>query len=572
MKELDVSEERRRRLQLKSDRAIINDVSTNYDHWMKAIANVDNRKDVEEIFDALTPAFRTLRSSGRDPITHRYIRDRIQYVNRLKTALEKKKLQLRGGEDWITDNPISQDTQHTPVTHQSTLSDRTIDQYVEQPIAVTLPKPELKPDWNYRPTLVDILDYYKYKGVVGEESISILQTLGAINKLCFGLESLSGSGKSYVVENLLDLIPEDMVYRMEMSSKTAEMYQADEINKRKIIYLPELQKAMKSNNPIIIEILKGLTEGKDVTRKVRNQSTKSIDEYVINGDKGVIFTLAVENEFKYDAEFSRRVFILQTDVSEDQTDKILKFKASKRHAVKQNGFGEEDYKKLSAHVKECLEFPDVDYENPFADYIAEQIPRTIRARSYDDYLFDLMDASAKFHFKDRFLKDNVLFLNIEDVHSITSLYWNQFCKGLLKIPVLGEEVMELLGEDSQTYSPQEVYNAIKENNPGYSFKMVEKTIDSLVDSGFVEKTDPKSSKSDYVKVKELYGVNKQFDWDECWNSGLEFMQQYHPDVVDGWLALQGGTRGVSVLDPLSGEKKELTTYQGGVHDGEEKKE
>ena len=49
--------------------------------------------------------------------------------------------------------------------------------------------------------------------------------------------------------------------------------------------------------------VKGVTEGKDVSRTVRDQSTRSNEKYVITGDKGVIFTLAVENQFKYDAEF-----------------------------------------------------------------------------------------------------------------------------------------------------------------------------------------------------------------------------------------------------------------------------
>lgn len=571
MSEINVSRELKRVLRLRGDKVMLDDIITNFDEWMGVIAGIESMAEADNVKQTLEPAFKTIYGWRNDPVMYNYLKDRINYVQRLKSAFDSKMDIINSGRRRGQEVVYKPLPKIAPSETRQIIDQRPrVVKQVEEPIKVRgidkqKKTEEKKPSgWGYQPTLSDLLDYYQYKGVVGEESVCILQTLGAINKLCFGLESLSGSGKSYVVQPLLELLPKEDVYKMELSSKTAEMYEADRINRCQIIYIPELQKAMQSNNQIIVEVLKGLTEGKDVSRKVRDQAERKTKQYVIKGDKGIIFTLAVENVFKYDAEFSRRVFILHTDVSEEQTDKILRYKASKRHAVGSNEFGVDDFERIADHVRDCLYFQNASYENPFAEFIAEQVPRTIRARSYDDYLFDLMDACAKFHFKNRVISNNILFLNLEDVYDVIKLYWKQFCKGLLKIPVLGEEVMGLFdlqdSLDEKIYSAQDVYLMIKDENPGYTFKMVENTLEALVDSGFLVKDDYKSTRPRYSKINEINGFDQSIDWEQCWKYGLEFMTNNYPELVDGWLLRQVVEGDVVVLDHVNGEKIKIVEH------------
>ena len=464
------------------------------------------------------------------------------------------------------ENDVSKEAQAVPSPGpDETLEQKTSDSIVIVPDsidAVVEPKPVVLTQKPIDITLATVLSYYQQQGLVGEERTALVQTLGAINQLCFGIESLSGSGKSYTVDILVrKLLNKSDVYSMELSSKTAEMYDADTINKAKIIYIPELQKAMNSSNPLIIEVLKNITEGKDASRKVRDQSTQTNKKFTIKGNKGVIFTLASENAFKYDAEFARRVFILYTDISEQQTDNIIKYKAaSKRHAtgVGRHEMPDASIRAVKEHISECLYFPEVEFENPFADYIAGFIPRTIRARSYDDYFFDLIEASTKFNHKNRVRNDGVLFVNIEDVYTIDNLYWKQFVKTLLKIPLLGETALNVFnGNDDDSFrdqrkylSAQDVYMDIRNENTSINYHVVEETLERLVGAGFLEKDDHKARKPRYFRVNEMPDFEQPMQWQKCFETGLAFMQENYPALAESWLMSQMDGNDVAARSPV----------------------
>ncbi|MBW2988092.1 hypothetical protein DRJ48_04435 [Candidatus Woesearchaeota archaeon] len=410
--------------------------------------------------------------------------------------------------------------------------------------------------------LETLLRYYKSKGLVGEEKLAILQTLGAIHQLSFGIESLSGSGKSFTIEILISLLPKGDVYRMELSSKTAEMYNAETINRAKIIYIPELQKAMSSSNPIVVEVLKNITEGKDAVRRVRDQASKSVVNYTIQAGKGVIFTLATENAFKYDTEFSRRVFILHTDISKEQTDRILRSKARARHPTLQNQnlITPEEEEALKRHIAECLHTDGLVFENPFSDYISSYIPRTIRSRSYDDYYFDLVEAMALFHYNQRLNEDGVVFIELQDVYAIQELYWHQFCKSLLGIPLIGEEALTVFGEGidaTNSRTAEEVYRVLKPWNPSITYRMVENTLERLVEVGLLDKTDHQSRRTRYFRSGSTEIFDLEVDWQEAWNTGLKFMEEQYPRVVERWVTKQVKEGRVVAKHPLTSEVVEL---------------
>ena len=269
-------------------------------------------------------------------------------------------------------------------------------------------------------TIDELLDYYSYSGLVGEENLAILQTLCLIHNKCFGIYSESGSGKSFAVEKALELIPENWIYRLELCSKTAVYYDEKVINQARIIYIPELQKAMQTN-PLITEMLKTISEGRDATRKVTSIGG-AVDTYKIQAGKGIVFTLATENSFMYDAELARRFLIFETDTSQEQTLKILQKKAEARYET------EKDYSELKRHIRNCMQ--PMKFENPFIEEVASQIPPTLLARTYSDHLFDLFEASARFNYKRRDLIEGKIVVDLEDVELIKNIFWDRFIKTL----------------------------------------------------------------------------------------------------------------------------------------------
>ncbi|TAL54294.1 MAG: hypothetical protein EPN86_04005 [Nanoarchaeota archaeon] len=414
----------------------------------------------------------------------------------------------------------------------------------------TLPAP-------YSPSLQDLISFYKDHGLVGEEPLAVLQTLGAINKQHFGIESLSGSGKSYTMDILLDLLPKDSVYTMELSSATAEFYNAAEINRRPLIYIPELQKAMRTNRELTTEILKNLAEGKAARRRVRNQREESTDEFVITPGKGVMFTLAVENDFKYDAEFSRRVFILRTDVSEEQTERILQATALRQQGG--NRHASKNYQGLREHIAYCLSHDEFDYINPFAAYVAQQIPTNIRSRSWGQYLFGLMNSSAKFHLQDRTREAITLVLNMQDVYNIQQIYWKQFCEGLLRIPLFAEEVIDAVEKSGNGRGPdaRDVYKQLENTAPMITYNLARQTLEQLADAGYLEKDGYHSTNPRYARADRIPDYRVDFNWAECWEKGVSYMESWHPDLLEEWVNRQT-VGGYPVLkNPLDGKASNL---------------
>ncbi|MFC1704977.1 hypothetical protein ACFLZ6_01460, partial [Nanoarchaeota archaeon] len=176
--------------------------------------------------------------------------------------------------------------------------------------------------------LYDVVKYFRNKGVVGEEGLGVAITLALINRASFGVEGYSGSGKTFITDKLIELV-EDKVYRIGQASKMAVFGEVDKINGSEIIYIPELQKAMRDRNSPIIEVIKDLTEGKDATRVVTKRGGKGTEEYRIKSGVSVIYTLALENHFKKDEESSRRLIRFRTDSSTEHLNEIHGDKARK---------------------------------------------------------------------------------------------------------------------------------------------------------------------------------------------------------------------------------------------------
>ncbi|MFP4568193.1 MAG: hypothetical protein ACLFN8_04575 [Candidatus Woesearchaeota archaeon] len=281
--------------------------------------------------------------------------------------------------------------------------------------------------------LHDITKYFKYKGIVGEESLACNIYLALLNNISFGVEGYSGSGKTFITDKLIELIEPKKIYRAELSSKMAMFYNQEKINESTIIYIPELQKALNDKTSPVSEIIKNITEGKDAKRIVTNKSNGGSDEYIISKDKTIIYTLALENTLKKDSEVARRFMRFMTDSSNEHFEEIHNYKANKRTQI----FEEDDVQNLEKKLKHqinTLKDKTIQIIDPFSEYLIQFFPKTQKSVGYIDHYYNLVDASTKFHIQNREtieIKDKLYAItSIEDHFQIHTTYYTEFIKSL----------------------------------------------------------------------------------------------------------------------------------------------
>ncbi len=424
-----------------------------------------------------------------------------------------------------------------------------------------------------QPKLSNIAKYFANKGLVGEEKISILQTLMAIKRVHFGIESLSGAGKSATMDLLANkeilgediLLPPDYVYVMSMGSRTSQFYKANEINKAKLIYIEELQKAGASLE--VAEMIKNLAEGKNYTRDVTDATTKTVNTQLIEKGKGIMYTLALENKHKTDAEMKRRFMVLTTDVSQPQTRRVITRKSKERFAKERLlELKESDIAQLKTHIKMCMDKAgDFKYQNPFAEAITDFMPTPDqKVRSFVDHFLNVVEAITLFNYKERHKNsDGEIFVNLEDVWMANLLYGEFFNKDIHGIPALGMEILKAFNDldyentlskktnlqkglgdfteeviEHRWATITDIHKHLKSGMKIVLTHAVTRDICNLLyDSGYLERNTG-TKITEYHLVENPEGFVDSIDWEEVYHSGVENMSMHRKDDLKEWMDLQ----------------------------------
>ena len=206
------------------------------------------------------------------------------------------------------------------------------------------------------------------------------------------------------MNNILKLFNQEEIYELQLASKQAVWQQTDQINSSKILYLPELQKAMANGNSksaSIIELIKNITEGKDAKRIVTNARRDGVDSYTIESGKIIVSTIAKENDFKYDRETQRRFLILETDSSKEHIKDIIDSKVSRQINVDMTNHKQEIEDSIKERVEYVGSLKNVHVLNPFIGYIKNAFPLVDKTQSYLDHYLNIFSAWGKFFSPER---------------------------------------------------------------------------------------------------------------------------------------------------------------------------
>lgn len=446
-------------------------------------------------------------------------------------------------------------------------------------IELDLPEP-------HQPSTKDIADFFENCGLVEEKDNAILLTLAALSKVSAGVISVSGSGKSVLCDILMMLLPEQRVYNLGLTSNTATIYDFEIVNQSDIVYIEELQKALNSNNPIMVEIIKNITEGKDISRKVYDANERRNKNFKINGNLGIIFSLALENKVKKDDELDRRVITLMTDISQTQNRKVLQYIGKSRFKRERLRRQTDDVaNQLKAHVNVVLDKARTQVDNPFAEYIMQQVPVPfVKVRSHVKHYLNLIDSSTRFYFKDRVGVGENLFTSLQDVYNIHLLYGKTLNRNIHNLPQLGSTIMEIYAEDSNTkgwvkdeekaqqtlfreedsiarvyYSVTKIHGFLKRKGILIKNAVVKDQCEELVEAGFLGK-EIIGRQIFYYKTDEVEEFEDKFKFQECFQAGYENMKKEYPEQAKGWLDKQVNEDGYVVVKHPITSKEVMIAY------------
>lgn len=420
-------------------------------------------------------------------------------------------------------------------------------------------------------TLYDIGRWYENRGLVGEKKLAIVMTAVAISgkPIGFGLEASSGSGKSATMDLLTGhegqddgLISEKYIYYKDAGSATSMYYDTEKINQAKIMVFAELQKDKSDNS---VEAIKSMTEGKQAKRKVTDVTTDGVITQVID-PKTVMYTLAIENDYKPDAELRRRCITMSNDISKHQTDLVLDMKAAQQWDKNASIIMTEQEADNIKRTVNSLLMQTFDVKNPFAKpfakYIAEIAPDQ-KVRSTASHFWNVMNSITLLNSMDRIMTIDTVISNIQDLLMTLDVYSDSFVRDVYSIPALGDVVLQGFNDAAKVDATVKVSNINKstlaqfgadvEASGWYEVNHIRKAIKEkqnivlaknivmtncrlLVDVGYLE--DDRESKVVKFQVQDKFKTFNDPNVEELINEAGKLMKEKYPEKYDEWLEMQ----------------------------------
>ena len=145
--------------------------------------------------------------------------------------------------------------------------------------------------------------------ILGEDALALTASISyLLDDTNFCIKAYSGTGKTVLMEAIVNLLPKNYVHVIEHLSETAVWYDAEKINKSRFIIIPEAQKLPEP----VMEVIKTWADGRNATRK-RTDITTAAKIPILQklNAKYVLMAVAVENDkgsAMFDAELETKMY------------------------------------------------------------------------------------------------------------------------------------------------------------------------------------------------------------------------------------------------------------------------
>lgn len=256
--------------------------------------------------------------------------------------------------------------------------------------------------------------------VAGEEKTRLLLFLVAVSyksqrPLHSILSATSSSGKSYLMEKAVELLPQEDVITYTVMTRSS---------------IPNLQHNELQNKCIVIEDLTGIDKQAEFhLREIQTKGSLAVSKYsqeygetrrkVIEAHCS---TLSATTREKVYRDNENRSFFLKLDESDEQTGRVLDFKSQ----MKSGGIDEISYQEAVGQIRNAVRYlKPLEVLNPFASSI--KIPEQCKdRRRLQDLFFGLIDVITFLHQLQRKKEDGRLIATKEDVELALELTLDMF--------------------------------------------------------------------------------------------------------------------------------------------------
>jgi hypothetical protein len=409
--------------------------------------------------------------------------------------------------------------------------------------------------------------------ILGEDALSLTCSISyLLEDTNFCIKAYSGTGKTVLMEAIINLLPPDWVHVIEHMSDTAIWYDQEKINEARFIIIPEAQKLPDG----IMEVVKTWADGRTATRKVTDM-TRQKDGLAPRTQKlhskYVLMAVAVENEKgtgMFDAELERRCMIMHTNPTVKQTERVIKHKLlhSAVPASKISDMSDEEIKGLRKHLILAIRERDEDdatvIKNPCAPFLFNAIPSAFPiSRSKVQYLLRLVNAIGRFYPEEimRVERDGVKYGLLTPKHNWMGLrvYLNHFVEECLHMPSHGTDILKLFPDtrldkfgfaDSETVKMSEVELKKAAKAAGLPFTKLKPVISGLIMTGFLEMDDD-GKRQLFFKSPLLTEPAAKINWSDLIEETEKFIRKEWPEVASEYIRRSCGS--VQIIDPFSGD-------------------
>lgn len=430
-------------------------------------------------------------------------------------------------------------------------------------------------DINIKPTLYDINKSFSvvktqnYNGIVGEEEARmVIFTNFILGEKPVILKGSRSSGKS----NLLKIVGVYSKNPIDIASSSDKAYQRNKaLNDYSHFFIPEVNKI----NDKTVEMLKDFGEGEkhqySFTNPFKEVETITIDP------KPFITSIADENK-NVDAlgeELLSRLTVVRTDSSVKQNINVIeeKLKRAQNPNYKQN-VTQEEVNKLKNYVKSLPSIREFGFIYPAGASVRSAIPPlfTDSRRDTEKYLSNTYGITL-FHLWDRmevYVGDKkYLLVTPADIWYNHRIYQNVLLESSLKCGKIEQRILEVLkdhGDVEQTdnwgnkvtgLSVTDIHTELLRLSFTPTIESVKKMCNQLMEIGYVTRNEEVRPHR-FSLNPELKREHKvMIDWNNIINECKKSIQENFPSLSEEYISRYCSGDGLIVIDPFTGEKKNI---------------
>lgn len=307
-------------------------------------------------------------------------------------------------------------------------------------------------------TLYDLARYYRNGGLVGEDKAALTALIALAGDASVIFRGYSGTGKTIAaditmgdrVKGIPPLIPEEIITCVDMLSKLGVWSKGvvERVSNARIVYFPEQQNA--GDNDEVVKVLKKWGDGKDAEREKSTDYGNDTDVATLPC-KTFVSTGAITNEAherSFDLESARRVVKVNTNPSEDATERVLAAKADALVKGRQNvrHLSPLDVSRVKKHVAVVFTTHHDEIESVRffgAHKLLAAIPKSFpEARSAFALFEKVLLGMARFYADDEVRVGGEVFLSPQRVAEAWAFYGEVLVENALKFDTSDNDILK----------------------------------------------------------------------------------------------------------------------------------